>query len=457
MHRIPDGQAGRRGRLAFALVLGLVAAVGPLSRAEAMDLREALALAYSTNPNLGAELARLSATNELIAQALAGYRPTVEAAAQAGVNWTSIEGGPGDGDDWSWPYSVGVTLNQPLYTGGRNEATVTQAENVIQAGRARVIAVEQEVLLNSVVAYADVVSQQAVVQLAINNQEVLQRELQAARERFEVGDTTRTDVSQAEASLAGATADRLVAEGNLRTAESNFVRFIGVPPDRLETPDPASGLPGSLERTTLLAETNNPSVIVADFTQRAAQAGIDIERSAQLPQAGLTASLRSAWNQNASSDRIDDASVIAQIRIPLYQGGAVESRVREARRTATQNAIELEESKRASIATAVSAWEGLVTARASIQSRIAQVRAAEIALEGVRQEQLVGARTVLDVLNAEQDLLNARVLLVQARRDEVVASYQVLAATGQLTALDLALPVDHYDFDAGYLEARRRW
>ena len=444
--------------------LGAVWITGPA--AAQLTLQEALALSYETNPTLLAEIANLRATNELIAQALAGYRPTVEAEGSYGAEWNETVSNEIDIDgvsrrltdsDFIDPASVGINLSQPIWQGGRTPAQVRQAENLIQSGRAQVISTEQSVLLDAATAYMDVVQNQAVLELQINNEQVLERQLEATQDRFEVGEVTRTDVSQAESRLAGAVADRINAEGTLSSSRAEFERVIGVFPGTLEPPRPLVGLPTSLEETIALAEVNNPAVVGAEFTERASQEGVDVARADLLPQIFLRGAVRHDHDPQDLVERVDTASVTAQITVPLYQAGAVTSRVREARHVANQNRIQIDEARRTSIEGAISAWEGLVTSRAAINSLVAQVRAADIALEGVQQEALVGARTVLDVLDAEQELLDARVGLVQAQRDEVVAGFQVLSAVGQLTARDLGLPVEYLDFDSHYDEVRNLW
>ncbi|NBC97365.1 MAG: TolC family outer membrane protein [Deinococcus-Thermus bacterium] len=440
---------------AFVLGLGLAFGLGA-GPATAQTLEEALALAYDSNPTLAAQRAQLRATNEELPQALAGYRPTVTADGSVGRQWSETTGGLGAGDEAINPASIGIQVDQPIYRGGGTTADVARAENVIEAGRAGLVATEQQVLLAAATAYMDVVREQAVLDLAINNEQVLARQLQASRDRFAVGEITRTDVSQAESRLSGATADRIEAAGNLRAARATYERVIGLAPGTLVPPGQVPGLPTSLESSISQAETGNPQVIAAVFAERAAADGIDLARSALLPQITVSARAAVDWEPTSTIDRRESASVTARISVPLYQAGAASSRVREARHSANQARIQVDDERRAAIEQAIRAWEFLTTARATIDSLDAQVNAAEIALDGVRQEALVGSRTVLDVLDAEQELLDARVALVRSQRDEVVAGYQLLAAVGQLTARDLGLPVAYYDVEGDYRRTRSR-
>jgi outer membrane protein/adhesin transport system outer membrane protein len=216
-------------------------------------------------------------------------------------------------------------------------------------------------------------------------------------------------------------------------------------------------LPTSREETISLAQGNNPNVVAAEFSETAARSAVDEARGEMLPSANLRGTLSRTYDASTQIERSDGASVTAQVTIPLYQAGATAARVREARQTASQRRIQIEESRRQVVENAIRAWEGLTTARATIQSRQSQVRAAEIALEGVRQEALVGSRTTLDTLDAEQELLDARVELVRVQRDEMVAAFSVLSTVGQLTAHRLTLPVQYYDYEAHYKRVRDKW
>jgi TolC family type I secretion outer membrane protein len=296
-----------------------------------------------------------------------------------------------------------------------------------------------------------------VLDLNINNEQVLRRQLQASRDRFKVGEITRTDVSQAESRLARAISDRIQSEGLLSGSRAVYARIIGTPPGRLTAPRLVFDLPASREETVSLAENNNPTVIAAQYTETAARSALDSVRGEMLPSANLRGTLSRGWDPNADTDRADTAQVTASVTVPIYQAGSTESRVREARQTAGQRRIQIEEARRQVVENAIRAWEGLTTAQGTIQSRQSQVRASDIALEGVRQEALVGSRTTLDTLDAEQELLDARVQLVQAQRDEMVAAFSALSATGQLSARLLGLKVPYYDHVKHYKQVRDKW
>lgn len=455
-------RAERRRRFgAAAVVLGL--AMLPCASAGAVTtLQEALILAYQTSPVLASSIAGLRATDEEIAQALSGYRPTVSASGEIGRQWTFSDqedafGTTRDVNTALNPASIGLDVSQPIYQGGRTEADVRRAEFQIQATRAQVVATEQNVLLDASIAFMNVVRDQAVLELTVNNERVLQRQLEATQDRFAVGEVTRTDVAQAESRVAGAVADRINAEGQLRISRAAFERVVGVAAETLQPPQPLVGLPQSMEESVNLAQLNNPIVIQAEFLERAAAANVDFQEGFLLPEVVVTGGVRQEFDPTVGIERRSVADIRAQVTIPLYQAGAVTSQLRQAREQAGQARIDTEDARRGAIEQAISAWEALLTSQAAIESLLAQVRAAEIALDGVQQEAAVGSRTVLDVLDAEQELLDARVTLVRAQRDEVVAGFQVLSAIGQLTAPDLALPVNYYEFDTHYNEVRDTW
>jgi len=438
----------RQATNAAALAIGILMA-GP---AAAETLPEALAKAYLNNPTLLAARAELRATDERVPQALSGWRPTVSATAEVGEEWEDSETG---GSESRTPRSAALRLSQPIYRGGRTVAGTSQAENLVQAQRAALSSVEQDVLLRAATAYMDALRDEAVLQLTINNEQVLVRQLEATQDRFAVGEITRTDVAQAESRLARATAQRIEAEGALTASRAIYREVIGDLPGALVSPDPLTGLPPS-EAETVAGSADTPDLRAAEFTERAARDGIDVAFGELLPTVTLNGDLTTQDDVGARNSQSDSASIAAQLVVPLYQAGAVTSRLREAKERVFQRRREIDEQRRRAEQRATSAWQELETARAQIVSFESEVRATRIALDGVRQEAEVGARTVLDVLDAEQEALDAQVNLVTARRDEVVAGFQVLAAVGRLTARDLALAVEYYDSEEHYRAVRNK-
>lgn len=437
--------------LAVAILLFGAAPAG------AMSLEEALAAAYVGNPTLQAQRASLRATDEQVPQALSGWRPQVGINASAGRAW--IDGNlptPGTSTERD-PTEAAATIIQPVFRGFRTVNGVEAAENAVLAGRSQLTSVEQQILLNAVEIYSSVLRDQAVVELNANNEQVLRRQLGATRDRFQVGEITRTDVSQAESRVSGARASRIAAESQLMSSRATFQRIVGVPPEDLAAPAQLPPLPQSLEETVARALELQPDVLAAQFAARAAEDTIDVVAGELLPDVSLQASHSRGWETQGTSSRVNATQITANLTVPLYQSGAVYSRVREAKQVASQRRMQVDQAQVAAREAAIQAWETLVAARAEIESRQAQVDAASTALEGVQREAQVGARTVLDVLDAEQELLDANVNLVGARHSERVAAFRLLSATGGLTAQNLGLPVEIYDPSAHYDAVRNQW
>jgi TolC family type I secretion outer membrane protein len=425
--------------------------------AAAQTLDEALAAAYSSNPTIRAARAQLRAVNEGVPQALSNWRPTVIVEGAAGKQRSETSGGLTPSQDTTTPLEATATISQPLYRGGRTLAGTERAENDVLAQRASLDSVEQSVLLRAATAYMDVWRDQAVLDLNVNNERVLQRQLEASQDRFTVGELTRTDVAQSETRLAVATAGRIAAEGSLSTSRAVFQEVVGVAPTMLAAPPPLTNMPGSLDETVQAAVANNPNVLAATFAEKSAQKRVREVTGELLPTVSINASVRHTEETSLRGTQSDSAQILAEVSVPLYQQGAVSSRVREAKQISNQRRLQIDETRRRQEQEAVSAWRALETARAQTRSFEAGVRSAEIALEGVRQENSVGARTVLDILDAEQELLDAKVNLVRSQRDSVVTGFQVLAAAGRLLARERGLQVDVYDPDVDYQKVRDRW
>ena len=426
--------------------------------AQPRTLQDALSAVYSNNPSLQAARAQLRATDEGVPQALAGWRPTIVVAGTAGYGEGTIRTARNQFTATNDRVigTVQGTITQPLYRGGATRAGTNQADNRVYAQRARLIASEQQVFNDTVNAYVNVIQTQQVLQLNINNEQVLTRQLQATNDRFRVGEITRTDVAQAEAALAGARSTRQTAEGNLQVARATYRRLVGELPDQLIEPQPLQLPMRNQNEATQLASQNNPTVIAALFDDAAARDAIDVAFSALMPQLSLQAQGARNDNSTVAGQRTIGGTVLLNASVPLYQGGAEYSRVRQARQQEQQARKLLDDARRTAIQQAAQAWETLITARATIASTRAQIRANQIALEGVQREAIVGSRTTLDVLNAEQALLNSRVTLVQNLSNLVIASYSAAATIGRLTARDLSLNVPLYDETAYYNAVRQK-
>lgn len=432
------------------LIIGAVAAP-----AEAASLKEALAAAYAGNPTLEAARADLRATDEGVPQVLSEWRPSIIGQAQGGREWDK-QRSPLELQLDTRPRSYGVTVRQPIFDGFGTVYGTSAAENRVEAGRARLIGTEQSVLLDAVTAYMNVVRDTAVLDLTRNNEKVLAAQLEATEARFEVGELTRTDVAQAQSRLQGAIAQRIQAEGQLTSSRAIYRQVIGEDPADVAMPADAPAVPANREEAIALAQAA-PGVRAAQFDERAAKDDIDVQFSDMLPTVAVEGSFERRQEFGGPDSEVDVASVLGTVTVPLYQAGAPDSRVRQSKQRYMQSRRLTEEARRAAEQEAISAWQGLGTAVAQSQSFEEQVKAAELALEGVRAEQQVGARTILDVLDAEQEALNARVNLVSAQTARVVAQYRLLAAGGALTAANLALNVEYYDPQRHYDEVRHKF
>lgn len=440
-------------------------------------LTDALAATYANNPALQSERAKLRATDESVPQALAGWRPQVSLAGTAGYGdgysrqWLSggsttlstgqVIGNPGKQSDARTQRDIATasaTVSQPLYTGGKTKASLNRADNAVMAERARLIAAEQTAMGDTVTAYVNLIQAQQTLGLRINNEQVLGRQLQATNDRFRVGEITRTDVAQAEASLAGATADRERALGELQIARSAFQRAVGfLPPPDLVEPQPLKLPIKTREEAAILARNNNPNVVAARFDNAAAKDNVDVQFSALMPTVSLQGQIFQQANAGAAHNNTNGYQVGAVVSVPLFQGGAEYSTVRQARQQQQAAQRNVDDARRTAQQEAVQAWETLISNRAQAESTRVQIRANQIALEGVQREAIVGSRTTLDVLNAQQTLLLSQLLLVQNLSAVVRQSYVVASAVGRLTARDLNLPVAYYDETAYYNAVRNKW
>ncbi len=460
----------RRGRGAIGVPPPFARGLGPLgasaiaaalaaglSSASAQTLTQALAEAYNSNPQLLAQRALLRATDESVPQALSGWRPTVNFTGQMGGSRASFQPNIGTSQySTFFQNSLGLQVTQPIYSGGRTIAQTRQAMNTVESTRAQTLAIETSVFQAVCTAYLDVVRDQALLEVARNNVRVLRKQLEATQDRFRVGEVTRTDVAQAESSLAQAIGNETAAEGTLAQSRAEYVRAVGRPPGILLLPRERPALPATREEAQSLAANNNFNVIAANFAELAARDNIDVVKSQLLPQVSLVGSVtrQLAPSVTLSGSLENIGTIQAQMTWSLYEGGAVYSQTRQAEQTVGQRQSQVDDARRASVQTATDAWETLKAARASVASFAAAVRAAQIALEGVQQQALVGTATTLDVLIQNQQLLTTQQQLITAEHDAALAEFNLAAATGRLTAADLHLPVQLYDMERHFKEVR---
>lgn len=453
-------QSVRSGRSLLGWVLGLAAAmsVAGFSHADAETLSQAIAAAYKFNPKLDAARASQRATDEEVPRALSGYRPSVTGQATTTYQNTRIVGSPASGTGGELnPRGYSVSAVQPVFRGFRTVNAVNGAEATVRAGRETLRLAEQGVLLEAVTAYGDVVRDQAIVRLRENNVTVLTRDLRATQDRFNVGEVTRTDVAQAQARRAAAVSALDLAKANLQTSRATYERVIGHPPSNLVAAQPSRLVPKALKLAIEISSRESPTVVGALYREQAARFAIETIRGELLPTVQLEANYGKNFDSSTATQEQEQTTVTGRLTVPFYTGGEVQARVRQAKHTHVQRLQEIEQARTEQQAQVVQAWSSLVAARAQLESDRASVEANRIALTGVREEERVGQRTLLDVLNAEQELLNSEVNLATDQRNVLVASYTVLSAIGRLNAQELAVAENVYDAEEHYHEVRRKW
>lgn len=418
------------------------AAIVPVAAAQDTFM-DALVATYKTNPTIKAERDRQRATDEEVAQALSGFRPNATASYSRGKADTRINGGAWDDTSTT---NKNLSVRQPLWRSGGTFSSYNSAKQRVRAGEQQLSGVEQQIMLDAVTAYMDVVAATSILELSRNNESVLGSQLKASRERFDVGEVTRTDVAQSEARLSVARSQVISAEGSLISAIARFERVIGYKPEgMLSQPGELPELPATLEEALNRARAENPDLLGAVHRAKSSEYDIWTNKSAILPRVDLVGSMSRQEGGSGFSRQFDQDAFGVEVSIPIYQAGTEYSRVREAKNIARQRKYEQTDTQLVVEQAVTSAWEQLETAISTIRTREEQIQAAEVALDGVRQEQEYGARTVLDVLDAEQELFSARTNLVQAQRNRVVAAYNLLLTLGKLTPNYLRLPVEQYD------------
>ncbi|MGD1038192.1 MAG: TolC family outer membrane protein [Roseiarcus sp.] len=444
----------RRGAIAAAICGALSA---PAANAETIG--GALAKAYFSNPDINQQRAAVRASDENIPKANAGYLPTVSGEADAALQQFDTEGIPGYGDVASYPRGYGVTVTQNVWNGNRTLNSVRQAESGVLGAREQLRFTEQNVLLSAVTYYMDVLRDTAILDLDRNNVEVLQEQLRQTTDRFNVGEVTRTDVAQAEASLAGAQATALTAQSTLQASLANYRRVIGDEPKSLSPVAPVTKpLPKSLPEAVAISQIEHPAIVAMLHGVDAAALNVKVTEGQLYPTVGLTGQLSKRFDLNdLPGNQAISASLMGQVTIPIYEGGAVYAATRQAKEQLGQQELQTDLQRDNVRAAVVSAWGANQNSLGVLRAAKAQVDASEVALAGVREEAKVGQRTTLDVLNAQQALLSARVQLVTAQHDQVVNSYTLLSAVGRLSIKTLGLAVAEYDPRVHFDQVKNKW
>jgi outer membrane protein len=476
-----------RGRRAIAgsaiLVAALAASTIPSPAAELVvdsarvgrgsgvgTLPAALIQAYINNPQLNAQRAATRAVDENVPTALSGYRPRVTGSAsltEVYIDTLTKAEGPGGRTIFNrskgaqLAETYGLTTTQTLFNGFQTANRTRQAEGQVFSARETLRSTEQAVLLSAVTAYMNLLQTAAILELQRSNVNVLEVTLRQTRDRFAAGEVTRTDVAQAESRLAAGRSQLSLAESNFVTAKAQYLQVIGVPaPARLSPAMPVDRLsPRTLEGAFARGRSEHPAVTTAMYDIDIALLQVKVAEGALSPTLTAVGNVTKSFGSTQSLNIVENlnASLAAQLSVPIYQGGQEYSAIRQAKETLSQRRIDLDTARDQVQATITQAWGQIEAAKAQINATQAQVTAAEVALNGVREEARVGQRTTLDVLNAQQDLVNARVALVTAQRDRVVASYTLLAAVGSLSPQILGLKVEVYDPMVHYQQVRDAW
>jgi outer membrane protein len=452
----------------------LICAASSLTAVPALaeTLESALIQAYQNNPSLNSQRAGVRATDENVPQALAGYRPRVSITATGGeqssstTTKTASQISPDMPATYSTlsgynsPVSVGATITQTIFNGFQTANRTRQAEAQVLSARANLYATTQTVMLNAVTAYMNVLRDGAILDLQKRNVEVLQEQLRQTRDRFNVGEVTRTDVAQAESSLATGRSQVLSAQANYTASVATYRQVIGTQPGRLTPGTPVDRFsPTTINQAVDLGISSHPSIAAAQYNVDVALQAVKVAEGALYPTVSVQGSFQKNWLSQSSLSVMEsyNASVFGTVSVPIYQGGGEYSAIRQAKETLGQRRLDLDTTRDSVRQSILAAWGQLDAAKANIEATQASVQASEIALNGVREEARVGQRTTFDVLTAQQTLVNARVSLVTAQRDRVVASYTLLSAVGRLVPEVLGLRVPVYQAQVHYEQVRDSW
>ena len=446
-----------------SFIAGLLLATAIATPASAETIFDALSETYKTNPTLQAQRAYLRSVDENVAIAKSGYRPTIALTAgytdasgktknsQVGTN---VEN---DGDTTS----IGAKISQPLFNGFQTMNSVKAADSTVKAEQNNLYSTEQTVFLDAATAYLDVLQNEAIVNLQKNNEKLLKKRLDETIQRFNVGEVTRTDVSQSRARYSKAVSDRIASEGTLAASKATYTKIIGNAPEDLKEPKSISEmLPKTLDEAMTYATDNNYNIKTAKNAFNAASYQVAYNNGALLPAVsldGIASKTHNDLDRTPGTNKTDNLEIGVNMTVPLYTAGKTRAEIRQSKYQKWQAQEQLMETERAVAASVSSAWEYMVSNDSKIKSIIDQVKANEIALEGVQKEEALGNRTILDVLDAYQELLNSNVEEVKARRDYYVSGMTLLLAMGKLTAEDLKLNVELYNADKYYQDTKGKW
>lgn len=456
--------------LQYSSVVALGAFLFASDIAKAETLKEALTRTYATNPVLEGERRAYEAVLYAVPEAKAGYRPSVNVTALQ--EWTQsqneINGNiPGfqENTDLS-TQAAAVEVIQALFRGGRTIAAVGAAKALVKAQSQALASQEQAVLLEAISVFYQLQEAMAIEGLRRKNVAVLAEQLEATQARFDVGELTRTDVSQARSRLSRAQSDLIAAEGDVRQVIARYETVIGPYDGREKGSDSAvfsskmlesMSLPQTVGQAIQIAVDRNPNILQANFLKQASEHDVDNVFGELLPELNAFGRFSKAYDPSINVSEAEDTSFGVNFSMPLYEGGAVRARIQNNQKIVRQRDADIAAAKRSVRADVIDAWHEYVSSKAQLKAIDDQISAANVALEGVREESRVGSRTILDVLDAEEEYLNAQVSQISAKSQLAVSQFQLVAALGLLNAYYLELPVELYDFQKRYDDVSGRW
>ncbi len=439
----------RSGALSAFVLAAMIG--GPAS---AETIAEALALAYSNNPNINAQRAATRAVDENVPIAKSGLRPSVSASADISRTWSDN----GNRSTELTPGGFGITINQALFDGFKTANNVAAANAAVLASRETLRNTVQNTLFDAASAYMNVIRDQSVAGFRAQSLEFLNEQVRSERARFQVGESTRTDVAQAEARQAGAVAQLNTARAQLKTSIAVYRQVIGKEPAKLKGPAGVGKLiPGSIDSALQIAFSEHPAILANRYLADQADWQIKSAESDLLPRIVLQGQANRRYNSQIQGNTVDSAQVTAQLTVPIYQGGRVSAQVRQNKETYGQRMIQIDGAVDSVRAAVISSISQLEAARASVTANESQLRAAQLALQSVVEERNVGQRTTLDVLNTQQNVIDAQIALASSRRDVIVAGYAVLSAIGRLQPERLKLTVASYNPEEHYIAVEDKW
>lgn len=436
-----------------AIFLSLVLAA---PNAGAQSLSQVFASTYSNNPTLNAARAQARTIHENVAIARGGYRPQVSASAETGFR--SVNSTPGASSN-GIESTLGLSIQQDVFNGFQTTNATREAEASVRAQHEALRSTEQTVLLDAVTAFADVIQNIEILRLNRNNLKFLDEQVRASQDRFEVGEGTRTDISQAQAQRQAAQSEVLSSQANLAASKAVFFQVSRMQPKNLKRTMKINRLlPKSLESALLTGSSEHPDILSAKHDVDSAGFNVKEQEGGLLPTVSVEGNVSSQFHPVPGvTDRVDSASIFGRLTVPIYQGGIASAQVRQAKEQLGLARINVDVALDQNRALVVSSWNNLLAANASIRAALAGVTAAELAVEGVLEEFRVGQRTRLDILDQQSDLISAQITLAQARRNQLVFAYTVVAAVGRLNARHLNLHIALHKPNKHYKKVRDKW